>query len=303
MSESNEKTNKIANISLPFPDKTPWDLFPLGEDDGGKEVCWNVSTYPHMLIAGATGSGKSVTQRNILIHALQSPEWNIFLIDQMRVELKEYEGHPNVTKVATELEDSLSLVNELEKEMERRYQLMQTESEASATNISSFRELASPPPALLLMVDESFVLLSPSGIDSIEGRNQDEMKTKISSILTTIARIGRAAGLHMVLGTQRLDADVYPNGLIVNIDARIAQGRMDTTPSLMTLGSDAATRIPPIKGRGIFKEGFSMTPFQTYYLPPKQLPMVLEMSAAIAQGDTSFLEFTEPKKDVSHSPN
>ncbi len=286
-----------STAGYPFPDKHPWNEFPLGISSGGNEAQWDVSVYPHCLIAGTTGSGKSVTQRTMLLHALQSPDWRIVLVDPKRVELSGYRGHPNVLRVATELDDSLDLIDQVEREMQSRYVRMQEAGETQGRQVSHFKELTSPPPALLLMVDETFALLSPTGIKSDEGKAQDEMKARIGILLGQIARLGRAAGVHMILATQRPDAKVLPGEVKANLDARIAQGRMDTTPSLMTLDSDAATKIPPIKGRAILRTGQLTTEFQAYFLPPEQLPMVLEMAAAIAQGESSFLDFDEPEME------
>lgn len=267
-----------------FPDTAPWNIFPLGIGSGGKEVAWNVSDSPHCLVAGTTGSGKSVTQATILLHALQSPEWRVLLVDPKRVELSVYRSHPHVLKVATELEDSLALIEQLEAEMHSRYEKMTKEG------VNNFRNLKEIPPAILLMVDETFQLLSPTGIKSEQGKEQDEMKARIGILLSSIARLGRASGVHMVLATQRPDAKVLPGELKANLDARIAQGRMDTIPSMMTLDSDAATHIPAIKGRAVYRDGQSLHEFQAYFMPPQQLPLVVQMASALARGNNSFIE-------------
>jgi hypothetical protein len=271
----------------PFPDRNDWNIFPLGLKSGGEEAVWNVSVYPHCLVAGTTGSGKSVTQGTILLHALQSPDWRVVLIDPKRVELSIYRDHPNVLRVATELEDSVDLIQQVEQEMMSRFTRMES------GGVKHFRSLPDPPPAILLMVDETFALLSPSGIKSEEGKQQDEIKARIGILIGSIARLGRAAGIHQVLATQRPDAKVLPGEVKANLDARIAQGRMDNIPSLMTLDSDAATRLPPIKGRAILRAGSDQSEFQAYFLAEEHLPQVLEMTAAMAQGDTSFLEDQE----------
>lgn len=271
----------------PIPDKHPWNEFPLGLSAGGDEAVLDVSKFPHLLIAGVTGSGKSVTQRTLLLHALQSPEWRIVLIDPKRVELSSYKSHPNVARVATELEESLQLIEQIEQEMQSRYITMQE------NGVNFFKDLPNAPHAVLLMIDETFALLSPTGIKTDEGKAQDEMKGRIGVLIGSIARLGRAAGIHMMLATQRPDAKVLPGEVKNNLDARIAQGRMDTTPSLMVLDSDEATRIPDIRGRAVLRTGNLYTEFQAYFLPQDKLPIALEMAAAIAQGDTSWLDEDE----------
>lgn len=275
----------------PLPDKHPWNEFPLGLTAGGEEAVLDVSKFPHLLIAGVTGSGKSVTQRTLLLHALQSPEWRIVLIDPKRVELSSYKSHPNVARVATELEESLQLIEQIEQEMQSRYITMQE------NGVNFFKDLPNPPHAVLLMIDETFALLSPTGIKTDEGKVQDEMKGRIGILIGSIARLGRASGIHMMLATQRPDAKVLPGEVKNNLDARIAQGRMDTTPSLMVLDSDEATRIPDIRGRAVLRTGNLYTEFQAYFLPQDKLPIALEMAAAIAQGDTDWLEEQDQNGD------
>jgi hypothetical protein len=276
--ERNGSYNAQRNDFRYIVDVTPIDPVPAR--------CLMVDSPNRLFLAGETmiPTHNSVTQRTMLLHALQSPEWRIVLVDPKRVELSAYRNHPNVLRVATELEDSLALIEQVEQEMQSRYVRMQE------SGVNHFKSLPTPPPAVLLMVDETFALLSLTGIKSDEGKEQDAMKARIGILLGDIARLGRAAGVHMILATQRPDAKVLSGELKANLDARIAQGRMDTTPSLMTLDSDAATKIPPIKGRAILREGNETTEFQAYFLPPDHLPMVLEMSAAIAQGNTGFLD-------------
>lgn len=273
-----------SNVEYKFPDTNPWNVFPLGVTATGEEAVWNVSQAPHILIAGSTGGGKSVTQRTILLHALQTHDWSVVLIDPKMVELSAYRGRPGVLRVAIEIDESLQLTEQVRQEMSGRYLRMKE------AGVNHFKDLPEPPPALLLMVDETFSLLSPTGLRSEEGKEIDAMKARIGTLLSDIARLGRAAGVHLALATQRPDAKVLPGELKANLDARIAQGRMDVTPSLMTLDSDAATRLPAIKGRAILRTGSDYTEFQAYFLPPQFLPQVLEMCAyARDGGDLSTL--------------
>lgn len=284
-----------SNIVYPFPDKHPWNEFPLGKTFGDEEVVWDVANLPHILVAGTTGSGKSVTQRTILLHAMQSPDWRVLLIDPKRVELSQYPGHPNVLKVATEIDEAYALIQQLEQEMMNRYSRMKE------AGVNYFKSLPTVPPAILLMVDEVFALLEltagPSRTDPVI-KEQNEMKASMTLLVGKIARLGRAAGVHMVLATQRPDAKVLPGEVKANLDARIAQGRMDKTPSFMTLDSDAATKIPAIKGRAVYRPGGDgFIQFQAYFLAPENLPEFLELSAMIVRGEGDFLFEDEELED------
>jgi hypothetical protein len=290
-----------SNVAYPFPDRHPWNEFPLGSTFGDEEVVWDVATFPHMLVAGTTGSGKSVTQRTILLHALQSPDWRVLLIDPKKVELSQYPGHPNVLKLATENDEAHALIQQLEQEMMNRYARMKE------AGVNHFKSLPTVPPAILLMVDEVFALLEltagASRTDPVI-KEQNEMKASMTLLVGKIARLGRAAGIHMVLATQRPDAKVLPGEVKANLDARIAQGRMDKTPSDMTLNSQAATKLPPIKGRAIYRAGNDLIEFQAYFLAPENLPEFLELSAMIVRGEGDFLfEEEEDPNEVAASSN
>lgn len=288
-----------SSVSYPFPDSHPWNEFPLGKTFGDEEAIWDVSNFPHMLVAGTTGSGKSVTQRTILLHTMQSPDWRVLLIDPKQVELSQYGGHPNVLKIATEIEDSYALIQQLEQEMMNRYVRMKE------AGVNHFRSLPNVPPAILLMVDEVFALLEliagASKTDPVI-KEQNEMKAGMTLMVGKIARLGRAAGVHMVLATQRPDAKVLPGEVKANLDARIAQGRMDKTPSLMTLDTLDATKLPPIKGRAVIRQGQAMIEFQAYFLSPENLPEFLELSAMIVRGEGDFLfEDESSSEEVTES--
>lgn len=220
-------------VQYPFPDKSPWNIFPLGEASGGKEAFFDVSKFPHLLIAGTTGSGKSVTQRTLLMHVLQSPEWRIALVDPKRVELAAYRNHKHVVAVATELEESVELIENVEKEMQGRYLKMQSEQ------VNFFKNLKSPPPALLLMVDETYALLAPEKIKSDEGKARDEMHARITLLIGSIARLGRAAGVHMILATQRPDAAVIPGETkALALDTPIATPKGWSTMGELSIGDE-----------------------------------------------------------------
>jgi hypothetical protein len=252
--------------------------------------CISVDSPSRLFLAGEAmiPTHNSTTQRTMLLHALQSPDWRVVLVDPKRVELSVYKGHPNVLRVATELEDSIALIEQVEQEMQSRYLQMQE------AGVNFFKNLPSPPPALLLMIDETFALLAPENIKSEEGKERDNMHARSAILIGSIARLGRAAGVHMILATQRPDAKVIPGETKANLDARIAQGRMDSIPSNMTLDSDHATRLPPIRGRALIRAGNDFTEFQAYWLKDKDLDIVLEMAAALATGEVTPDMFISP---------
>lgn len=179
------------------------DVTPIPSEPGR---CIMVDSKSRLFLAGDAmiPTHNSVTQRSLLLHALQSPDWRVVLVDPKRVELSAYRSHPHVIEVATELEDATALIEKVEQEMQSRYIRMQQEG------VNHFRLLAKPPHALLLMVDELFALLSPENVKSDEGKERDELHARCTVLIGSIARLGRAAGVHMMLATQRPDAKVLP---------------------------------------------------------------------------------------------
>ena len=248
------------NAPYPGSKDQAWNTIPLGEGSEGP-VTWDVSSAPHLLVCGPTGTGKSVLQRNIFFHLVQHQDrWGFIGVDPKRVELKPYAKYTDtVLGIGTNLEDGVELVRFADNLMNERYEMMEN------MGVNNFMDLASPPKAILVMVDETFMFLSPGGIKSDEGKEMDALKAEAAVLLGNIARLGRAAGIHLLLATQRPDATVIKGELKNNLDARIACGRMDQTPSMMVLDSIGATLLPPIKGRGVLRQHSTEQQFQGYF--------------------------------------
>lgn len=263
----------------PYPGPGPkWDEFHLGVGAEGP-VTWNVSVAPHILVCGPTGSGKSVLQRMILFHALvHSDTWKIVGVDPKMVEMGWLKKYDNVLKIALDLEEGVEIVQSVKDEMKRRFE------EMTENGVNHFQLLPSPPPALMLMVDETYNFLAPEGVKSDEGKERDDLHARGSVLIGEIARLGRAAGVHLVLATQRPDATVLKGELKNNLDARIAAGRMDTTPSLMVLDDEGATRLPKVKGRGLLRVGGEMDEFQGYFAEQDWFDQYVEAMKSGAMG-------------------
>ncbi|MBC9707546.1 MAG: hypothetical protein H9W81_22010 [Enterococcus sp.] len=248
----------------PYPgsSKGEWDKIPLGLGTEG-EVFWDVSKAPMSLITGTTGGGKSTIQRNIIFHCIQhSDRWRFLGIDVKRVELSPYVKYdPVVMGIATNVADGVEIIRYANEEMMNRY------TEMEARGVNHFKDLPEVPYALMVLVDETYMFLAQSPAKSSdEVKEENELKGEASKAIGDIARLGRAAGVHLVLATQRPDATVIYGELKQNLACRIAAGKADTIASQMTLDNDNATRLPGnIKGRGyvqVFGEGEQ---FQGYY--------------------------------------
>lgn len=237
-----------------------WDEIPVGIMGDGTQAIMPFSVTPHALVCGPTGSGKSVLQRMILFHVLaHSDTWRIVGIDMKKVELTWLRKYPSVLKVATTLEEAVEVLRSVRDEMMRRYEEMEE------NGVNHAKDLPEPPPAILCMIDESTVLLAPEGIKSDEGKERDELHAEAQMIIGELGRLSRASMIHVVACFQRPDARFLSGETKANFDCRIAAGRMDTTPSLMVLDSEAANRLPKIKGRGMIRVGGELDTFQGYF--------------------------------------
>lgn len=211
--------------------------------------CISVDSPSRLFLAGEAliPTHNSVLQRNILFHCIQhSDKWIFLGVDVKRVELPVYAKYDQVVAgIAADVTDGLEVIRFGEEEMMKRYDQMQQ------LGVNHFLKLPNPPKAIMIMVDETYSFLATSGVKSDEGKQIDEEKAEATILLGNIARLGRAAGVHLVIATQRPDAKVIPGELKQNLAARYATGRMDSTASSMVLDTTSATETPDVKGRGI----------------------------------------------------
>lgn len=257
----------------PYPgaEINAWDEFAVGDGLRGP-VVYNVSKTPHILVCGPTGSGKSVLQRNILFHCIQHNDmWRFLGVDVKRVELSPYAKYKNtVLGIGTSLEDGAEIVAYAKKQMEDRYEHMES------VGVNHFLDLPKDPSgklpyyAILLMIDEAFMFMGLEGNKTDEGKARDELHGQASSMIGDIARLGRAAGVHLVIATQRPDATVIKGELKANLDTRIAAGRLNSVSSSMILDSMEGTLLPGhIKGRGAISISGEVEQFQGYFAEQK----------------------------------
>jgi len=207
----------LADIleSRKFEEAQPGQLlFGVGEDVEGQSVVLDICKMPHLLVAGSAGSGKSVQMHAILLSLMMkyTPDQVKFvLIDPKQVEFTPYEHAPHMLydHVIREPAEALNILKWLNLEMERRYGVLMN---AGVRNIDAYNEKAAKNrtlPKLVILIDEIADLV-------LFGKKEFE-----DSVLR-IAQKARAAGIHMVLGTQRPTADVITGMLKANIPARMA---------------------------------------------------------------------------------
>ncbi len=187
--------------------------FALGRDVSGKAYAVDLAKMPHLLIAGATGSGKSVCVNalitSILMHA-RPDEVRLILVDLKRVELAPYDGLPHLLQhVIVEPHEAKAALNWAVHEMEERYKALASHT---VRNISAYNEKVEPDdrmPYVVLIIDELADLIMR------EGR-------KVEDPVVKIAQKARAVGIHLVLATQRPSVNVVTGLIKANVPSRIA---------------------------------------------------------------------------------
>lgn len=214
----------------------------IGESFEDEPIELDLNHSPHTLIAGGTGSGKSIIQRLILAHALSHrEEIELYGIDLKRVELSYY-FEDSKENLATTLDDSMRLLDNLKKVLEERYSLLEAEGK------NSYRDTDLK--AIYLMVDELYLISGASGVNSSEGRVEDAKRVLIQENLALLARLGRAAGIYLFVATQRPDATVMSGEFKANLTTRILAGNAGATVAHMVLDKRPAFGGALLRNRG-----------------------------------------------------
>lgn len=224
----------------------------LGQSVSGAPVSADLSGMPHLLIAGATGSGKSVCVNSIIasILALNEPDdVKFIMVDPKRVELTGYNGIPHlVAPVVTDVERIIGVLKWVTREMDDRYKRF---SESGSRNITDFNKHRDPAttaqmPYIVVIIDElaDLMMIAPE---------------ETERTITRIAALARATGIHLVIATQRPSVDVVTGLIKANFPARIAFAVSDGTNSRVILDQPGAERL---LGRGdmLYMSGNSPAP-------------------------------------------
>lgn len=209
----------------------------LGKDVSGKACFAQLDKMPHLLIAGATGSGKSVCVNSIIVSLLyqNSPdELKFILVDPKRVELPHYNNIPYLlTPVITDVKKTVGALKWCITEMERRFELL---SKLGHRNIASYNKAHSSDkmPYIVIVIDELAELMSANSNDMEAG-------------IVRLAQMARAVGIHLVLATQRPSTEVITGLIKANIPARVAFAVASSIDSRTILDGTGAEKLV---GRG-----------------------------------------------------
>lgn len=227
MSEEGKNSPSILNIGL-------------GKDIAGRPIVTDLAKMPHLLIAGATGAGKSVCINTIIASLLFNTtpdEVRLVMIDPKRIELSGYEGIPHlIQNVVTDPDDALNALNWAVYEMERRYELLQ---DVKVRDINGYNQKIDEQfgaeeavihklPYIVVIVDEFADLIMTAG-------------REIEMPITRLAQMARAIGIHLILATQRPSIKVITGVIKANFPARIAfrvSSKVDSRVILDSMGAE-----------------------------------------------------------------
>jgi S-DNA-T family DNA segregation ATPase FtsK/SpoIIIE len=210
--------------------------FVLGKDVSGKAWTADLAKMPHLLVAGATGSGKSVGL-NVLImsylYTLGPDDVKFIMVDPKRVELQVYNGIPHlITPVITKVPETVNALKWALREMDRRLDLL---GSMGAKDISSYNSRVQDRlPYIVVIIDEMADLMASSG-------------SEVEGPIVRLAQMSRAVGIHLVLATQRPSVDVITGLIKANVPGRIAFAVASATDSRTILDQQGAEKL---LGRG-----------------------------------------------------
>lgn len=222
--------------------------FCLGRDVSGKPWIADVGRMPHVLVAGATGSGKSVCLNTLimsLLYANGPDDLKMVMVDPKRVELQVYNGIPHlVTPVITDVEKTVNALKWGLREMDRRFDVL---SKFGARDIATYNQRSEDKLPYLVFIIDELADLMVTAMQEVEGP------------IVRLSQMARAVGIHLVLATQRPSVDVLTGLIKANVPARIAFAVASSTDSRTILDQTGAEKL---LGRGdmLFQTSDMATP-------------------------------------------
>ncbi len=258
----------------------------LGKTTDGNTVVGDMAAMPHLLVSGSTGSGKSVFINSLilsLIYRLSPQQLRLILIDPKMLELNAFQGLPHlITDVITNNNVAFNAMNWAVKEMDRRYQLM---AETGAKNIDSYNaKQRNKIPYIVIVVDELADLMMSGG-------------QEIEVAITRLAQKARAAGIHLVLATQRPSTDVVTGLIKANIPSRISfkvPSAIDSRTVLDCSGAEA------LIGRGdslMIQPAIPLRRLHGCFVTEEELARVVKNIKGSKNFSRYYIQFSSKKSD------
>lgn len=270
--------------------------FALGKDIGGRCIVTDLSKMPHLLIAGATGSGKSVCINTLiisLIYKASPAEVRLLMIDPKVVELSVYNGIPHLLiPVVTDPKKAASALYWAVNEMTQRYKLFADNNVRNIESYNSLMESKDPEkrlPQIVIIIDElaDLMMVAPNDVEDAVCR---------------LAQMARAAGMHLVIATQRPSVDVITGVIKANIPSRISFAVSSQIDSRTILDMSGAEKLLG-KGDMLFMPIGESKPIriQGAFISEKEVEKVVEFlkQSTSTTYDSEIIEEIENKSDLS----
>ena len=289
----------LGDVFQVYPDANDWTLpVGLGKDISGRAVFFDLSEMPHLLVAGTTGSGKSVMLNGLLTSLLLTTDprqVKMVLIDPKRVELSQFGRVPHlITPVVTDVKKAANALGWAVSEMERRYEVLEKIGVRSVEGYNDRAETQMP--YVVVVIDELADLMMQAG-------------AKVEDAIIRLAQKARAVGIHLVVATQRPSVDVITGMIKANVPSRIAFAVSSQVDSRVILDSPGAEALLGM-GDMLYKPVSAARPsrVQGAFISEAEVDRVVSATVEAASGraEASFVEeVTEPKnvKEESDEPD
>lgn len=281
-------------------------LIALGIDIGGKPIIADLNELPHLLIAGATGSGKSVCINNIIlsiIYNLSPEKVKFIMIDPKRVELNIFNGIPHLLiPIITDTNQAIKVLNWVISEMEKRFKIF---AEAGVRNLEGYNEYArnlkndiNALPYIIIIIDELADLMLSSPV-------------KAEEVLCRLAQMTRATGIHLIIATQRPSVDIITGSIKINFPSRIAFAVSTQVDSRTILDVNGAEKLlgngdmlfspvgvsKPIRAQGAFVTEKEIKNVVSYLREYGQSPEYEQEVLEFKNNKNLFIETEEEEED------
>ncbi len=253
----------------------------LGKDIFGNPVATDLSKMPHLLVAGATGSGKSVSINAMIISLLYKAtpeEVKMLMIDPKLLELSAYAGIPHlISPVINSPKEASEALKKMVFEMERRYRLL---AEKGARNIDAFNRQASRAeklPYIVVIIDELADLMFTAPSD-------------VETAITRLAQMARASGIHLILATQRPSVDVITGLIKANFPARISFQVTSRIDSRTILDGQGAEQLLGMGDMLLMVPGVKIVRIHGAYVNETEIKAITEFAKSQGSPDYTYFE-------------
>ena len=282
----------------------------LGQNVAGRPICADLAAMPHLLIAGTTGSGKSVLVNGIIACLLlqNTPDQlKLVMVDPKRVELTGYNGIPHLAApVVVDMDRVIGTLQWAMREMDNRYKMF---ADLGARNIIDYNKKvrgkkADRLPYIVVIIDELADLMMLSPEETERG-------------VTRLAQMARATGIHMVIATQRPSVDVVTGLIKANFPARVAFAVASSTDSRVILDTTGAERLlgrgdmlfqspdaaAPLRLQGCFVSDGELSKLIAYWQTARRFNLIAAAESVMPRAEAAAIQQTPPSSETLPPPS